>query len=46
MPGPWADFVDGSLRRLQRAALLRSLRPLEPSLDPMQVTSFHVLALI
>ena len=36
MPGLWADFVDGSLQRLQSAALLRSLRPVQPSLDPMQ----------
>lgn len=36
MPGPWAEFVDDSLQRLQSAVLLRSLRPLQPSLDPMQ----------
>ncbi len=38
MPGPWAEFVDGSLQRLQSAVLLRRLRPLQPSLDPMQAS--------
>lgn len=37
MPGVWTDYVDGSLQRLQDAALLRTLHLLHPSLDPMQV---------
>ena len=39
MPAAWAAFVDGSLWRLREAQLLRTLRPLLPSLDAMQVCS-------
>lgn len=37
LPGAWGDWVDGSLRKLQHKSLLRTLRPVHPSLDPMQV---------
>ena len=37
LPGAWGDWVDGSLRKLQHESLLRMLRPVHPSLDPMQV---------
>lgn len=37
LPGAWGDWVDGSLRKLQHKSLLRILRPVHPSLDPMQV---------
>lgn len=43
MPAAWREFVDGSLQRLQNAALLRRLHPLQPSLDPMQASMLTIL---
>jgi hypothetical protein len=43
MPAAWREFVDGSLQRLQNAALLRRLHPLQPSLDPMQASMLIIL---